>query len=250
MKNILTFKNYHLFYEAFDIIDGELVLDAPKSTTTGIPSSFGKGRFLKPYTKKLSDDLMTYSLYQAKNANSSEILKALKSADYSDEKVRHFLNRSAVYAVRILRDLDIDVIVTPRSSSDLTKEFVGEIQRRTNYDVIVDAFAKKIDLTKVEIDRNHPKITPQIIRSMESTLRLAIRRGHLYIKMFAPPHRKFVKNLFDIIDEQIYTRVKDKNVLIIDDIMTTGTSVSNIYDILKTNNAAEISALTLFKSSK
>lgn len=250
MKGYLTFKQYQNFYEGFDIIDNKLIFNAPPSSDRSISSAFGKGKQLTPYTKKISDDLISYSLYQAKTTNATEILKAIKSADYSNDDVKKFLKRSSIYATRILRDLNVDVIVTPQSSSDLTKEFVKEIQSRTNYEIIIDAFRKRIDLTKIEIDKTHPKITPNIIKSMESTIRLAIRRGNLSIKMFAVPYRKFVKNMFEVTDEKIYKKVENKNVIIIDDIMTSGTTTSNIYDILKINGANTVTALTIFKSSK
>lgn len=255
MDNILSFSEYIELcnlIESIDIVNNRLDFKSEDNKDRGISTSFGKGKKLKPYTKTIEgvDGLVSYSLYQAKTTNATEIMKALKSSDFSDPEVQQFLNRSAVYAARILRGLNVDVIVTPQSSSPLTKEFVAQISRRTNYDVVIDAFRKRPDLTKVEIDRDHPKITPDIIASMERILSRAIKNGFLSVKQFAVQHRKFIKNLFEVTDDRLYKKIENKNVVIIDDIMTSGTTTKNIYDILKTNQAENISALTIFKSTK
>ena len=247
-RDILGFSGYVQLQEDFNIENGKLIFDAARDKDSGIKSSFGKSKKLTPY-KKTVDGLVSYSLYQTKTSNSTDILKALKSSDFNDPEVKKFLIRSAIYAVRILRSMKADVIVTPISSSDLTKEFVKEIERRTNYDVLIDSFMKRPDLSKVTIDKDHPKITDSIIKSMQRTLDKAVKSGSLSVKLFAVPHRKFLKNLFEVTDEKIYNKTQDKNVVIIDDVMTSGTTTQHIRDILITNQAESVSALTIFKST-
>lgn len=212
-------------------------------------TTFGKGKNLQPFKKEIEEGLMSYSLYNAKGKEANDVMVQLKSADFTTSEINDFLNRSAIYAARILRDLNVDIIVSPVSSSDLTKEFVKRIKDRTHVDVYVDSFKKQPDIAKVQIDRNHPKITDVIIKSMESTIERAIRRNHLSVKMFSPMHRKFIKNMFEITDQKLLSKFEDKTVVIIDDIMTTGTSAKNIYDVLITNNATSVSVLTIFKST-
>ena len=248
-----TFKDYLApFQESFDTVDGVLNFNAPNSTDSGISSKFGKGKDLKPFVKKVEgvSDLLSYSLYQAKTANATDVMKLIKKSDMSDPNTRAFITRSAIYGSRVLRELKVDIIVTPASTSALANAFVDELSRRTFIPIYKDSFTKRPDLTKVEIDTAHPKITPAIIKSMETTLKRAIRLGHVSIKMFAVMHRKFLRGLFEITDQKLLTKVKDKNVLIVDDVMTSGSTAKNIYDILKTNEAETVSVLTLFKSTK
>lgn len=249
---MISFREYtQTLNEAFDIVDGKLVFNAPASNS-GISSKFGKGKTYTPFIKKVEGvpDLFSYSLYQAKSENATAILKAIKSADMNNPAVKAFIVRSAIYAARVLRSLKADVIVTPHSTSPLVNTFVSELAKRISADIFVDSFAKRPDLTKIEIDTSHPNITPAIAKSMKSTLNRAIKQGYLSVKMFAVMHRKFLKNMFELTDPKIIDKVNDKNVLIIDDIMTSGTTTKNIYDILKTNGANNVSALTLFKSVK
>lgn len=248
---ILNFKDFveiTSLSENVDIVDNKLVIS--NELDTGINLSFGKNNKLDPYKKSIEgvSGLVSYSLYQAKTQNSTAILNALKTSDLDSQKINNFLKISSIYAARVLRQIGTDVIVTPISSSDLTKEFVKEIQKRTNYDVVIDGFRKQPDISKIVIDVNHPKITPAIIKSMESIIERGIKRDSLSVKMFAVQYRKFIKNLFEVADERIYKLVQGKRVVIVDDIMTSGTTARNIFDILMVNGASDVQALTLFKS--
>lgn len=233
--------------ENIDIVNGELVFPSDKGS--GIDTRFGKSKDLKPFRKKVpGTDMESISLYQFKSA--TDILKALKKADFrNDQEVRQFVNRSAVYGARILRSYDIDIIVTPKSSSDLVKEFAQQIQSRTYYDFYIDSFQKTPNLNNVYIDKDDPRISDSIANSMERTLDKAKSKGSLSVKSFAPQHRKFVKGLFEIVDEKLYGKVYDKNVVIIDDVMTSGTTSKQIYDILQLHGANSVTTLTMFKAT-
>lgn len=233
--------------EDFDIVDGKLNL----STDSGIKSKFGKDKAFTPYKKKIENtDILVYSIYHAKTANSTDIMRAIKGADMSDPEMDLFLKRSAVYAARIIRSLGVDVIVTPKSSSPLTHSFVKEIQARTNLDVFVDSFVKNPDISKIEVDVDNPKMTPAIQKSMQRIIDRAKKTGTLSLTKFSPIHRKFVKNLFKVTDEKILSKIDGKKVLIVDDILTSGSTTKSISDILFANGAVSINGLTLFKSKK
>lgn len=242
---MLSFKE--LFNEDIDIIDGKLMFNVD----SGIKSKFGKSKDYTPYKKKVEGtDIITYSLYSASAKNSTEIMRAVKRADFSSPEVIQFLKRSAVYAYHLLKSMNIDAIVTPISSSDLTKEFVKELQARTHYDVYVDSFKKNPNISSIEIDVDNPNITPAIAKSMQKILDKANRDGQLSLTKFSVMHRKFIKNLFQIVDKTLLAKFDGKKILIIDDIMTSGTTTKNIVDILMINGAKEVSGLTIFKSSK
>ena len=234
-------KSYTEFItEAFNIVDGKFVFNVDD----GISSSFGKSDKLKPF-KKISSDLISYSLYNAKSR--SDVTKAIKTATF-DEPMNKFITRSSIYAARVLRDLNVDIIVTPKSSSPLANTFAKEVQKRTNYDFFIDSFKKTVDMSKVTIDRNSPKITPEITLSMEKALVRAKKKGFLSVKAFLPQHRKFIQNLFELVDDKLVTKVSGKHVVIIDDVMTSGTTAQNMYDILMTHGAEKVTVLTIFKS--
>jgi hypothetical protein len=238
-----TFKEY--LTENIDVVDGKLDF----SSETGISDSFGKGSKFAPYKKRVEDsDIIVYSLYSTKIENSTEILRMIKNSDDTDE-LKKFLNRSAVYAARVIRPLEIDIIVTPKSSSDLTKSFVEELQRRTNYDIFIDSFHKTPDISNIIVDKIHPKITDKIADSMQKVLDSAKRKGRLSLTKFPVMYRKFLKNLFVSVDESLLTKFDGKNVLIIDDILTSGSTAKSISDILLLHGAKTVYGLTIFKAS-
>lgn len=238
---ILTFEE---FTEAFDVIDGKLELNAE----TGIPSKFGKGKKLTPFKKTLEDTRITvYSLYQAKDE--TETLKAIKSADMQSDEMRKFLSRSAIYASRVIRPEKIDVVVTPQSSSILNSEIAQEIRKRIRADFFIDSF-KKVNTSKIEVNKDHPKITPDIIKSMEKTLERTKRNGFFTVKAFAVLHRKFLKNFFELTDDRLMKKVDGKTVLIMDDIVTSGATLEEIVKTLYAHGAEKVVGLTIFKSAR
>lgn len=246
--NIVRFGDF--IKEDIHVQDGELVFDYRKSGE-GIGTKFGKDKNFAPYTKTIpGTDMKCYSLYVSNKAKSSEVLKAMKNVDYSNSDVSQFLNRSAVYATRVLRGTPIDIIVTPKSSSNLTKEFVKDLAARNNVSVMVDSFVKQPDISKIEIDRESPKISENIIKKLETILRKAKENNQFKLSKILPQHRKFIKNIFVVADESIIKKINDKNVLIVDDIITEGTTSESIYNILVANGAKFVTTLTVFKSDK
>lgn len=230
--------------EAFNVKDGKVDFKAGD----GILSKFGKDKSLKPFKKKITDSIIGYSLYNASVDGKMDILTAIKSLDFNQPAAAQFINRSAVYAAKIIREHDIDVIVNPISSSQLVSVLSKNIKERTHLDVFVDSFKKNPNVADIEIDRNHPKITEAIIKSMEATIARRAKAGTLSVKAFHPQHRLFVKNLFSIVDEKTFKKVNGKRVVILDDILTSGTTIKNIADLLYEHGAAEVIALTIFKS--
>lgn len=233
-------KSFTEYTEAINVSSNQLILNADD----GISSAFGQGKY-KPYRKKIEADFYSYSLYSANHK--SDISKAIKTAKIDDEMDK-FLTRSAIYAVKLLRDIKADVIVSPQSSSPLARLFTKKIKERTNHEFFIDSFSKTVDLNKVTIDHNHPLITDGLIKSLEKTLARGRKKGFIKIKDFQVRDRKFIRNLFEIVDSKIETKVQGKNVVIIDDVTTSGSTGQQIYNILKTHGAENITVLTLFKS--
>ena len=58
-----------------------------------------------------------------------------------------------------------------------------------------------------------------------------------------------VKNVFEIIDEDhIKNSIQNKNIILVDDILTTGATITNCAKILKKNESGKICAFTISKS--
>lgn len=246
MFDQIRFSRFLTLTEAIQVKDG--ILDF--SADSGISSKFGKTKALKPYTSKIPGlDMKVWSLYSAgKTENSTQILRAVKSADFESKEVRAFIIRSAVYAARLVRDLSPDIIVSPKSSSDLVKKLCEALSQRLYVPIYVDSFTKRLDISKVRVDTSNPKLTPKLIDSLNATIQRGVKKGYLSVTMFKSEHRPFITNLFEVVDEKLLSKFQGKKVLIVDDIMTSGTTAANIYSILKANGAEDVSCITMFKS--
>lgn len=206
--------------------------------------AFGKYKAKTPY-KSTKNGIVTHSLYAAKG---TALLKDIKNADFKTEETKKFLIRSAIYANRVIKNFDIDIIVMPKSSSPLVKNFIKELQKRIFIPVYYDSFKKTSNFSNIKIDRDNPKISDKIIKKLEPILRRAIKEGKLSLTKILPQNRKFLLNLFDVVDKKMLKKIEGKNVLIADDILTSGTTISNIANILTLHGAQKITGLTIFKS--
>lgn len=227
-------------------LDGDVLRFDQNVNDQGISTSFGKNKKLEPFKKTIiKDELISYSLYRS---SGNELSKALKDADLNSTDIAKFLDRSAIYANRVIRSLDTDIIVSPVSSSPLAKTFQELIQKRNHLDYHLDSFRKTVDLEKVHIHDPDGKLTDKIRTRMATAINTGIRRGGISVKQFLPHHRQYIRGLFDAIDEKLTKKVLDKNVLIIDDIMTSGSTAINIYDVLKTHGQNNVAVLTILRS--
>lgn len=206
--------------------------------------NFGKYKAKTPF-KTTKNEIVTYSLYDAKG--NTKFLKDLKNADFNSEEIKNFLNRSAIYAARIIKNMDFDLIVMPKSSSALIKNLIKELQKRIYIPIYYDSFKKTADISKIKIDYKNPKITDKITKKLEPILRKAIKIDKLSLTKILPQNRKFLLNLFDVVDKKVLNKVEGKNILIVDDIITSGSTIKSISNILTNNGSKKIIGMTLFK---
>jgi hypothetical protein len=245
----MRFKDYLDLSESIYAEGDKLVIDYFQNDT-GIKTAFGKNKKLDPYEKKIGDTI-SYSLYNVGSAPAA-LLKMIKKDDFIfSDAGKHFIKRSAIYASKVLRPKKIDVVVSPLSSSKLTEQFLIELGSRNNYDIYPNMFVKQPDISKIRIDKDHPSISPKIITKLEKTLERAQRKGKLSLQTdIFVRDRKFILNMFDVLDKKLLEKVDGKNVLIADDILTSGTTMINIIDVLKAHGAKDVIGLTIFKSQK
>lgn len=216
----------------------------------GIITKFGKFKDMKPYIKKVDSDVNAYSLYSQDsgitNAERTAILHQLKSQTNSIE-YNKFLNNSQIYAQRILKPLKVDVIVTPISSSSLNKDFCDHLSKRLNCDFYVESF-KKSPINKIEIDFENPKITTRIKEYLTKILQKAEETGRFQLSKVPVKDRVFLKNIFEVSDDKLLTKFQNKNVLIVDDFVSSGATTKNIQDVLFLHGQNSVNQLTLIKN--
>ena len=172
--------------------------------------------------KNKLNEIDVYSIYYAPEYDSnknhfkfSPALHGLKKTNFNKKAVQWFLNKSAIASQKIIRKNKIDYIVMPKSSSALVSEFAKMLkQKNPKIEIIFDTFVKK---------------------------------SNLELKSIEPEKRKEIGNIFNASSNDVYNKLKNKNVLLLDDIMTTGTTLEMLNDLLKNHDVNNVVGLTLYK---
>lgn len=152
--------------------------------------------------------IVSYSLYDAKG--NTQFLKDIKKADFESDEIKKFITRSAIYAARVIKDIEIDLIVMPKSSSPLIKTLIKELQKRIFIPIHYDSFQKQPDIEKIKINKDDPRITDKIIKKLKPVLRRAIKIGALSLTKILPQNRKFLLNLFKVVNKKLLKKVSEK----------------------------------------
>jgi len=241
-------KSFLQFTESMTLdSDNQVIIDYKSKVGDLINLRFGKSE-LKPYIKNIEGvALDAFSLYTSKGADATHILKQLKAMQIDKVAYNQFLNRSAIYATEIIRDLKIDIIVTPKSSSSLTHDFAQKIKERNpGIEFLLDSFVKAEDPSKITIDLESKKLSDSTIKKLESSIRRGVKLGYFQMKWVLPPYRKFLKNIFSYTGNA--KKFEDKKVLIIDDVIASGSSLASIFQTLQEAGAESVKGLTIFKA--
>lgn len=244
MKSFITFVDESMELDS----NNDVIIDYESKPGDNINLRFGKSSF-KPYVKRVTGvELDALSLYTSKGPDATVILKQLKAMKIDKAVYSQFLNRSAVYASKLIRDLKIDIIVTPKSSSSLTHDFASKLeQRNPGIEFLLDSFAKSDDPSKITIDVDNDKLSDKVKDTLESSIRRGVKLGYFQMKWILPQNRKFLKNLFSYAGNA--KKFEGKNVLIIDDVVSSGSSLAAIFQTLQEAGASSVICLTLFKTN-
>lgn len=221
---------------------------------TGVSTKMGKKEFA-PYARKdkTLDGYTVYSVYASGDESLTDVLLALKkksqvSMDPADYE--RFLKRTAIFITsKILRPTHADIVVTPRSSTNILNDLLSIIREQNPHIMFLpESYIKTADLSKIEVDHSHPSITPAIAKTLEGIIRAAQRTGKFEIKKALPQNRKFFKNFFEIVDPGLTKRFQGRNVCVLDDVLSSGTTVVQIMKSITDYGPASIYGCTLFKT--
>jgi hypothetical protein len=223
-----------------------------------IKTQFGKGKPKNPYQTKIENGV-AYSVYnkiksEKERGEYTEILKALKGQsqvykmDY--DSYRKFISRTAIYMANIITKEKIDVIFVMDSSSPLVSDLTFEIGRRLPKYYETFTFNKQIfktpDLDSITIETGDVELSPQSLRDLKYSLDKMRREGNFKITNIFSVNRKFVKNWLKI-NGSVLSKIIDKNVAIIDDFLTSGSTLSEASNLLHDAGAKKIIGLTIIK---
>jgi hypothetical protein len=229
------------------------------STKDAISTSFRS----QPYTSKIKGtNAEIFSLLNYVSSDvSTNILKSLKGKGpykVNEKQFSTLLQQVKQHAGIALKRIKPDVIIYPKSSSPLLKQFVDEIHDAYPHaEILEERFVKKLlDAEDVEplINTGHPdwkKFStehPDQVELLKKNLKYQIKHGELELKKFYKPYLKFIKNFIELKDAyEVLEKVMGANVLVVDDILSSGTTMAEMIRQLEEFEPSKISGLTLFK---
>ena len=249
---MISFKDY--LFEEIHVKDNKLSFsyNKEKSTKTSIGTGFGKGKF-KPYKKSGSvlNDKLVYSVYSGGGA--TDILKALKNKNdifYDQEDYDYFINRTSIFIGKILRENKIQVVISPMSSSNLVQDVMTKVQEKNPNLTYFTSVFKKVkpqDIQNIYL-ADDPRVTPKIQKSFEYIKNAAIKNEYLAMIKVDPKFRQFVRGFFEEIDPRVIKECTNKNVVLFDDVISSGTTIAEMLRMLGAAGAKEVTGITIFKS--
>ena len=244
----------NLINEGFIVKDDTVYFDAESKEI--IDTSFGKTKKLKPYQMKLPFGVM-YSIYKASDSKEyNEVLKAIKgqSSKYKmdQESYDKFLTRSALYMSRIILQEEIDTIILMESSSKILIDLSMRLNKYLPkyYDTFTydKGIFKNPDFSKIFIDIGDKDLDEKTLKDLKRTIDKLEREQYFSIKSFFARNRKFIKNWLKV-EDKILSKIVDKNVAVIDDIVTSGSTIKEASWLLNESGATKVVGLSLIKGN-
>lgn len=218
---------------------------------------------LQKYNKLLStkDGNSIYYAYKFNLDADKKLVDDLKkSIKYVDNKVSEsdvdlMISKSVNSFNALVPISSFDVIVTPKSTSkvlDLLKNFL-QAKAGSNTLVSSDVFIKNT-IDNVQFDEEKlSKLKPEDRVKIEKILRTVFSKEDYKIRSLSPRYRKFVLNFMKFntdLEKRIMNRLVGGKVLVIDDILTEGTTIKNIVALLNSINSKEVISFVLLASKK
>lgn len=249
LKKIIRETIHELIDEGF-VFTGDNSVKFDPSSKEHVNTSLGKAKFAPRKSTLKRSGVTVLSAYSKESGDATtQILKALKGStdiEFPKGDVDKFINRTAVFFARVLRDQPIDVVLKMPSSSPLASNFTDKILEKISHSHVLsykDVISK--DLTNISVSKD-TKFSPDTLKSVYKFVDKVKDTGKFEIKKLPPRFRPLVVNWIKI-DDSIKNKLVGKNILVVDDYLTTGTTLDETCSALKVFVPASITGITLIK---
>lgn len=141
------------------------------------------------------------------------------------------------------------MITSIESSSPLSHDFIGHLMQympnNSGFSYLKAAVKKNNDISSIKLE-DTDKISGEFKQRLNKIIQNAKEGNVFEIKKVPVQYRKFIKNWLAL-ESKFSPKVFNKNILLVDDYLTSGTSMYAAYEILKSNGAKNVYALSLVK---
>lgn len=246
-------------FEDFVVKNDNKVHFDPKAEPKNINTKFGKGKSLSPYASSSgTDGVKVYSVYaRVKGSTESpelnKILTSLKGKgpyELDGESFGKFMDRTAIYVAGLLKGQNIDIALTIESKSDLARTLVAKLKNKLSFDLkdISNAVQKNTDIDAITLDGGDKlKVDGKIEKYFNDIKTQAEKNKYFKISDIGLSWlRQYVVNWL-MMPDSVKEAITGKDVLLIDDYMTSGVTMKAAIKLVKLADAKSITAITLLK---
>lgn len=214
--------------------DGNVSIDLKTDDDALLPTK------ISSYNKKISTKngypyFIGYRFPNTVPKSQREVIQAaFKTLSLGSNNITLLINKSLLNLTKIANLSEFDVVITPKSSSNLLKLMVSVIKRKMPPSTLVisDQFVKlnyaDIKLYNNLLDRLDPDVKEDIIKNLEMTL----SKDDWKMKKVYTRYRKFIDQFLALKNPQIISKLVGKRILIVDDILTEGTTLTAMTKLL------------------
>lgn len=228
-----------------------------KDKAKNIDTSLGKSSANIKFTPRVStlknSKVKVVSAY-SKNTGAlvTDILKSIKQSkdkkySISQDDYNHFINRTAIFFVRYLKNKNIDSIFVMESSSTLARDIAIKIKDmlpNTSIKFLENSVVKNIE--NITIEKGEEKISDTELLGLQKLLDKAKISNEFSIKKIHPRHRKFFTNWIKV-NENAIKNITDKNIILFDDYITSGATLDEACREILKLSPKSIEVITLIK---
>lgn len=241
--------------EGIRIVNDDIVFDFKEDLPTDLISL----KFQK-FNKKLSTRFGTniyfgYRYNEGVDPNDLALVRdAIKMLKPSiNENNINLLVSKAVNNFLNVANVNFDIIITPKSSSPLVNKMATFFKQKLGQNTILatDLIVKN-SIENVKIDPVKLKgMDPSQEKNVLSALKSATKSGSFKMKSIPIPMRRIIIDFMKFKDDasrEIFNRINNGNVLLIDDIYTGGSTFNEMTRIISQHNSNSITGFVLLLS--
>lgn len=188
-----------------------------------------------------------------KSEHKNKLLNDIKKTSNLNPSVMSFIIDKVVNNLTDYVDINnFDYIVSPKSSSPLIHSLINKLKTVSNKPIFITDMFLKNDIENIWLDIEEAKkeLEPKHLKSLLKSFERAkkVDGQSMKLQRLGKYHRKYVKNML-IVNPQhnnILVDMLDKNILVVDDLITTGKTLNDIRVILSNLGSGEVTLFTMF----
>ena len=250
-------KYYDQFSEGLFLSDDELKFD-PLIKDKTLNTKLGKSNFQIRETTLSVSQVKVYSVFaklpnkDESEISSTEVLKILKGQSQkiiSEDNLDKLLDRAANFMYFKIQNNPIDLFITLDSSSNLSIQFLNHILKRIPYTVKVfeKAIKKVQDFSNIYYEKPD-WLTDKTEKSIQNIINNIKKTNILKIFKFDVKTRKLIHGWLEL-DSNILNKIQGKNICLVDDYLTSGSTFEEAIFLLKQYSPKNIFCITLLKNN-